>query len=238
MADTIQLGNRELSREAAERVATGLLAKIKGEKDKKSGMYSGGIGSDCFNKNMEIASQDIQEFLVTRTEFPKTMQTVHTGDRFVLTRNNLVVQSCGRALLEVTLLLTWYFAQKIRLPLHLVCTIHDAILYEVPKARYRELCAIMQMAHIYAWGVLRDDLGIHEYGLSGAFFEGFEVGPFLRKAYDAPTVTPFNPQGHSNHTLVEMWESIEDMVNMFKGGGLRRLSQVRSSGEDPWTVKR
>lgn len=226
LTNTIATGNRDLPLIECKNKAKKAIYYIKGIKqynDSKSFKYKDGIGSHCFNKNAEIAGQLIQKFLVTGTTFPKTMQVVNTGDDFVLTRNNLVIQSCGRALLEVVLSLTKYWAGKINLPLHLVCTIHDAILYEVPKSRYRELCAILQMAHIYCWAMLRYELGIPEMGLSGAFFESFEIGNFLRKSYDAETVTPYNKENYPDHILLTQWDTFPDMIKMFRGGDIRSL---------------
>ena len=134
---------------------------------------------------------------------------------FLLTRNNMVVQSCGRSLLEVVIVLTKYWCKQFGIDATLVCTIHDSLLYECKENQYMELCAIMQMAHIYCWGFLREELGIREMGLSGSFFDSFEVGPFLRKAWNQPTTTPFNKENHPNHTLVTAWDTFDQIIKMF-----------------------
>jgi DNA polymerase gamma 1 len=178
--------------------------------------YSGGLGSDCFNVMMGRGDEPVQKFPLTGQIYPQTLQVENTGRDFLLTRHNLQIQGTGKHLLECVLLYTKYWCEMFNVDARFILSIHDAAAFEVKDGDVEKFSGILQMAHLYSWATLRQQLGVCEIGLSGAFITTMEVGDFFMKSDKSGTATPINPRSYRiDRYSIGLKESLEHVSKIF-----------------------
>ena len=219
-SNTIRSGDRSIPIDKADELGRKALSVLKGDMvthDGKNYMYVGGEASKCFNVLMSRGDEQIQTFPVTGSEYPTSMQKRYTGKNFMLTRNNMQIQASGKHLMEVLIVLTQYWCKKFSIDQRYLIGVHDSSIFSVKEEDVYDFCAIVQMAHVFCYALLRQRLGIEEIGLSGAFLTGFEVGDFFMKSDSSGTATPFNPNSYRvDRYTIKLDEVLPNMVKLFR----------------------
>ena len=126
------------------------------------------------------------------------------------------IQGTGKHLMEVVITLTEYWCREFSIDMKYLIGVHDSAIYSVREPQIYDFCAVVQMAHVFAYAMLRQKLGIEEIGLSGAFLTGFEVGDFFMKSSYSGTATPIDPMSYRvDRYDIKLNDVIQNMIDLF-----------------------
>lgn len=112
---------------------------------------------------------------------------------FATTRNNAVIQSTGRVMLNHVMTLIPYLAEQYSIPCRYMLSRHDEIAYMVKKGYELQFAYVMQLAHMYTWALYTKEMGLNTLGLGRAYASSVEVLGYYLKDPKASSITPDMP---------------------------------------------
>jgi len=113
---------------------------------------------------------------------------------FATTRNNAVIQSTGRVMLNHVMTLIPYLAKRYNIPCRYMLSRHDEIAYLVKEGYEQQFAYVMQMAHCYTWAKYIKEMGLNTLPLNRAYASSIEVLKYYLKEPSAKTSTPDMPE--------------------------------------------
>ena len=172
-----------------------ILAK-KGKRKDKGSPYMGGTDSGAFNQMEEIALRTrVPTLPCLGTKITTALRPAYVGDDFVTGRLNWAIQATGAEILSVTLVAMHWLAAEHKIPIWFVLSVHDEVWFMTPERYATQVAGLLQIAHLYVWGLFNEGLGKTDLTLSNAFFSGVAVDDRVRKSVNESTVSPSNPNG-------------------------------------------
>lgn len=150
----------------------------------------GGMASDSYNVMADIASGENPRTPFLGSRIPYSLDT----KEFKTTRENWVIQSTGRDILDALITLIVYGAKCENIDTRLVYTCHDEALFMVKDADTHKLARVVMIAHSVMYACLFEAMGIDTLPVARLYPEAVEIDIVWRKSHDAPCVTPTSPR--------------------------------------------
>ncbi|KAJ2820147.1 DNA-directed DNA polymerase gamma mip1 [Coemansia sp. 'formosensis'] len=155
--------------------------------------WHGGTESYMFNQLEHIATADDPRTPALGCGITEALKKKVTGDRFMTSRVNWVVQSSGVDYLHLLLVSMTYLARRYAIDVRFVISVHDEIRYMVPECDVPRAELALQVANLWVRSLFSYRMGIEDLPQSVAFFSAVDIDTTLRKEVDMECVTPTNP---------------------------------------------
>jgi hypothetical protein len=173
-----------------------LAIKAKKGTTDREGVFSGGTDSGAFNMMDKIAIHSPTPSLPTLgTKITTALRPSVVGRDFLPGRRNWAIQGTGAEILSIFLVAVHWLAKKKGITTLFIISIHDEIWWLFREEDTEMGVKILQLAHLYTWGLFNAQLGMPDLALNNAFFSGIAVDDRVRKGVDESTVSPSNPNG-------------------------------------------
>lgn len=184
----ISRGNISLPDSTALSLAKKFHVNLKGYKQYGGKKLAGGMASDSYN-----AISDISDSQNPRTPFLKRRipMSLNTSD-FKTTRDNWVVQSTGRDLLDAFITLISYGIECEQIDAYLSYTCHDEVIFVCHESQTGKLAKIVFIAHLLTYACFTEALGLDSLMSCRKYPELVDVDTVWRKTTDSPCKTPTN----------------------------------------------
>jgi DNA polymerase gamma 1 len=176
-------------------IATSFINSSRGNQD--YGKYSGGLGSNGFNRLKELTRQPIQKSQILKREIPKPLQERYCGRDFMTTRFNYNIQQTGQELVNICLVTVGILAKKFNIPYNLAFLVHDEIHIECHKDNQYDMAWMMQIGHLFSKVMLYYSFNINTFPQNGMWFESVELDHTLRKSPKDEGITPSKSEATS-----------------------------------------
>ncbi|KAF8609716.1 hypothetical protein BDV93DRAFT_602342 [Ceratobasidium sp. AG-I] len=159
--------------------------------------WHGGTESFLFNKLEEIASSDdprtpALDCGVTSALLKKYLPK-NTGEDYMTSRINWVVQSSGVDYLHMLIVSVDYLIKTYDLKARYLISIHDEVRYLAKEEDKYRLALALQIANLWTRSMFAYKLGFDNLPQSVAFFSAVDVDKYLRKEVYMQCVTPSQP---------------------------------------------
>lgn len=177
-ADALKLAKKFQTNLRGEKTGYGNNAKLKG-----------GMASDSYNVMADIASGENPRTPFLGSRIPYSLDT----QEFKTTRENWVIQSTGRDILDALMTLIVYGAEREGIDTRLVYTCHDEALFMVKEADAHRLARVVMIAHSVMYACLFEAMGLDTLPSARLYPEAVEIDFVWRKSYDATCITPTSP---------------------------------------------
>lgn len=191
-AYTVTMGLRaahlDWSMEYCRSLADKMIKAKKGQK--KFGKWFGGTDSSAHNYMSEWANRDAPRRPMFGTMVPESILGIYDTDRkFFTSRYNNVVQGTGSDIRAALTVLAHYFAHILNINPRLMLWRHDEVWFSIDKSHTEELGVAMNQAHLWAWALLYESLGMYNLPTALAGFSEIHVDLTIRKYVGAPTTS-------------------------------------------------
>ncbi|KAG9123969.1 DNA-directed DNA polymerase gamma mip1 [Ceratobasidium sp. 392] len=230
--------NASMKEDAAYKLAKDLYASTKGKSASARGPFGkkfwhGGSESYLFNKLEAIALSDeprtpALDCGITSALSKKYLPTTTgTGDDYMTSRINWVVQSSGVDYLHLLIVAVDYLIQAYNIEARYLISIHDEVRYLAKEEDKYRLALALQIANLWTRCMFAYKLGFDNLPQGVAFFSAVDVDNYLRKEVYMTCVTPSQP------TSLPPGESltIEQILEKTSGGLLTLDLELNSSVE-------
>ncbi|KAJ2595837.1 DNA-directed DNA polymerase gamma mip1 [Coemansia sp. RSA 1722] len=189
--------NPDMTEADAKEKAEQLYKSTKGQnmRDKRlfgRNFWYGGSESYMFNQLEGIATADDPRTPVLGCGITDALKKNVTGDRFMTSRVNWVVQSSGVDYLHMLLVSMNYLARKYRIDMRFIITVHDEVRYMVADHDVHRAALAMQVSNLWVRSLFSYRMGMEDLPQSVAFFSAIDVDHVLRKEVDMDCITPTN----------------------------------------------
>ncbi|ORX72349.1 hypothetical protein DL89DRAFT_282428 [Linderina pennispora] len=213
--------NPDMTEEVARQKADQLYAATKGTSMRNKTYFGtpfwhGGTESYMFNALESIATSDDPRTPVLGCGITDALRKEVTGDRFMTSRVNWVVQSSGVDYLHLLLVAVSYLARRHSIDMRFMISVHDEIRYLVADRDKARAALALQIANLWVRCLFSYRLGIEDLPQSVAFFSAIDVDHVLRKEVDMECITPTNPTPIPPGTSL----GISEILDMTNGGQL------------------
>ncbi|QRW05261.1 DNA polymerase gamma 1 [Ceratobasidium sp. AG-Ba] len=161
--------------------------------------WHGGTESYLFNKLESIAlSEDPRTPAlgcgITSALLKKYLPTNKgTGEDYMTSRINWVVQSSGVDYLHMLIVAVDYLIQIYKIDARYLISIHDEVRYLAKEEDKYRLALALQIANLWTRCMFAYKLGFDNLPQGVAFFSAVDVDKYLRKEVDMTCVTPSQP---------------------------------------------
>ncbi|CAE6410405.1 unnamed protein product [Rhizoctonia solani] len=186
----------------AKALAQNLYASTKGKSTYSTSMFGrkfwyGGTESYLFNKLEQIATSDSPRTPAldcgVTSALSKKYLPRNSGNDYMTSRINWVVQSSGVDYLHMLIVAVDYLIQTYGINARYLISIHDEVRYLArDKDKYR-LALALQIANLWTRCMFAYKLGFDNLPQGVAFFSAVDVDKYLRKEVDMTCVTPSQP---------------------------------------------
>ncbi|KAJ3314155.1 DNA-directed DNA polymerase gamma mip1 [Boothiomyces sp. JEL0838] len=160
--------NPTLTKEEATKKAEKLFAETKGKKlrDRNQNFFwHGGSESIMFNAMERIAKNEDSRTPVLNCQIPNTLSSGMTGNSYLTSRVNWVVQSSGVDYLHLLLVSMDYLMKRLKIQGRFLLSIHDEIRYLV-KEEDKYLAALaLQISNLWTRAMFSSRLGFDDLPL-------------------------------------------------------------------------
>ncbi|KAJ3277046.1 DNA-directed DNA polymerase gamma mip1 [Terramyces sp. JEL0728] len=219
--------NPKLSQSEAIRQAEKLFAETKGKRMKDEYeafstkiFWHGGSESIMFNSMEKIATAEDARTPVLNCQIPNTLSSEKTGNSYMTSRVNWVVQSSGVDYLHLLLVSMSYLMKRLNIRGRYLLSIHDEIRYLI-KEEDKYLAALaLQISNLWTRAMFSSRLGFDDLPLNIAFFSAIDIDHCLRKEVYMDSVTPSNPHP------IEPGESLDIYQLLDKVFGIECVSDI------------
>ncbi|KAG8689868.1 DNA-directed DNA polymerase gamma mip1 [Ceratobasidium sp. 423] len=194
--------NASMKEDTAKTLAKNLYASTKGKSTYSTAMFGrkfwyGGTESYLFNKLEQIATSDDPRTPAlgcgVTSALSKKYLSKNSGEDYMTSRINWVVQSSGVDYLHMLIVAVDYLIQTYDIEARYLISIHDEIRYLAKeKDRYR-LALALQIANLWTRCMFAYKLGFDNLPQGVAFFSAVDVDKYLRKEVDMTCITPSQP---------------------------------------------
>jgi DNA polymerase gamma 1 len=178
-------GNPSLSREQAQLLAKKFHTSLKGEKT-SYGSYRGGMASESYNAIQRIVNSADPRTPFLGARIPLSLST----QEFQTTRDNWLIQSTGRDMLDAIITLISYGSKEEGLTARLAYTCHDEFLFVCPDTESIELAEIVMHAHLVVYACVCASLELDSVPCARKYPEAVEVDRVWRKSIQETCTTP------------------------------------------------
>ncbi|KAG8735072.1 DNA-directed DNA polymerase gamma mip1 [Ceratobasidium sp. 414] len=196
--------NASLKQRDAKALAKGLYASTKGKSAPPVNPFGrkfwhGGTESYLFNKLEDIALSNEPRTpalgcgitaALSKKYLPKTLGT---GEDYMTSRINWVVQSSGVDYLHMLIVAVDYLVETYNIDARYLISIHDEVRYLAKEQDKYRLALALQIANLWTRCMFAYKLGFDNLPQGVAFFSAVDVDRYLRKEVDMNCVTPSQP---------------------------------------------
>ncbi|CAE6428519.1 unnamed protein product [Rhizoctonia solani] len=188
--------------DTAKALAQNLYASTKGKSTYSTSMFGrkfwyGGTESYLFNKLEQIATSDNPRTPAldcgVTSALSKKYLPKNSGQDYMTSRINWVVQSSGVDYLHMLIVATDYLIQTYDIEARYLISIHDEVRYLAKEKDKYRLALALQIANLWTRCMFAYKLGFDNLPQGVAFFSAVDVDKYLRKEVDMPCVTPSQP---------------------------------------------
>lgn len=203
--------NSTLSLEQSMEIAKDTLTAIRGKVQYFYGTkeYSGGSNSDSYTAIDNICNQDYPRTPLLHREMSDPLCPAVVGSDYYTTRANWVIQGSARDMLDILTTAYSFMCRHFSIDSKIIWSRHDEVIALVPDSQYQLAAEILQVAHVYSWAALHEQLGLFDMPNLGLLFEGVEVDTTVRKNPSDPCVTPSSPQSVTPGFTLELFNGID-----------------------------
>ncbi|CAE7223451.1 unnamed protein product [Rhizoctonia solani] len=230
--------NASMQKDVAMTLAKNLYASTKGKSTYATNMFRrkfwyGGTESYLFNKLEQIATSDNPRTpalgcgvtsALSKKHLPK-----HSGEDYMTSRINWVVQSSGVDYLHMLIVAVDYLIQTYDIKARYLISIHDEVRYLAEEKDKYRLALALQIANLWTRCMFSYKLGFDNLPQGVAFFSAVDVDKYLRKEVDMTCITPSQliplPPGESL--------DIHQILEKTSGGSLYADDTLMSAGFKP-----
>lgn len=194
--------NASLKPAIAKTLAQSLYTSTKGINTYSTNYFNkkfwyGGTESFLFNKLEEIALSDDPRTPalgcgVTSALLKKYLPK-HTGEDYMTSRINWVVQSSGVDYLHMLIVAVDYLIKAYDIKARYLISIHDEVRYLAEESDKYRLALALQVANLWTRSLFAYKLGFDNLPQGVAFFSAVDVDKYLRKEVYMTCVTPSQP---------------------------------------------
>jgi len=177
-------GSPNISPSEANRLAKNFHTSLKGEKF--NGLFRGGLASSSYNTVSRIADSKEPRTPMLKSRIPLSLDTAE----FKPTRDNWVIQSTGRDLLDTLVTLITYGIHCEGIDAKLSYTCHDECIYICAEADTRKLAEVIMHCHLLTYACLVEALGLDTVPCCRMYPEAIEVDTIWRKTVNTSCKTP------------------------------------------------
>ena len=198
--------NSKLSSEESLQVAKETLVGIRGNTTYEYGIkhYSGGTNSESYTMIDNVANRDRPRTPVLHREMSDPVCPEIVGSDYYTSRANWVIQASARDMLDILLTSFHFMCHHFKVNARVIWTRHDEVIVLVPDSEVKAAAELLQMAHVYSWAAVYEELGLPDMPNRGLLFDGVEVDTVVRKSPTANCTSPSNPvQPPDGYTLTD-----------------------------------
>jgi len=198
--------NSKLSSEESMEVAKETLKGIRGNTTYQYGIkhYNGGTNSESYTMIDNVANRDRPRTPVLHREMSDPVCPEIVGTDYYTSRANWVIQASARDMLDILLTSFDFMCKHFKVNARVIWTRHDEVIVLVPDNEVKVAAEILQMAHVYSWAAVYEELGLEDMPNRGMLFDGIEVDTVVRKSPTANCTSPSNKvQPPDGYTLTE-----------------------------------
>ncbi|KAJ2721930.1 DNA-directed DNA polymerase gamma mip1 [Coemansia sp. Benny D115] len=224
--------NPDMTEAEAKEKAEKLYASTKGNNMRNRSLFGrpfwhGGSESYMFNQLESIATADDPRTPTLGCGITEALKKKVTGDRFMTSRVNWVVQSSGVDYLHMLLVSMNYLARTYRIDMRFIISVHDEVRYMVAERDVHRAALAMQVSNLWVRSLFSYRLGMEDLPQSVAFFSAVDVDHVLRKEVDMDCLTP------TNTTPIPVGQSyvISETLKLTRGGKLESQEKLRPDSE-------
>jgi DNA polymerase gamma 1 len=171
------------------------LAKKKGIKG-KDGFFKGGTDSGAYNYMVQVGlKSSVPTLPCLGSKISTSLRPSAVGRDFSTSRTNWCIQAGGAEMLSLFLTSVKYVSRYYKIPFHFIISVHDEVVFMVPKNLSELATGVMQVAHLMSWARYHASMGINNVPLARAYFSGVSIDERMRKSPKDSTVSPSNPNG-------------------------------------------
>jgi DNA polymerase gamma 1 len=153
------------------------------------GQYAGGLASQAFNQLGARTQARPQKTVI----LGKMLSQSFDGRDFATTRLNWEVQAPGADFRDLLLVLSRWLYKQLGVEGRVLLTIHDEIRTMVREGQEVRAAWALQTAHLLAWAVTLEALGMDRIPLALAYASEIDVDTVLRKSPRDGCTTPTQP---------------------------------------------
>ncbi|KAF8707391.1 DNA polymerase A domain, partial [Rhizoctonia solani] len=191
-----------MKQDTAKALAQNLYASTKGKSTYSTSMFGrkfwyGGTESYLFNKLEQIATSDNPRTPAlgcgVTSALSKKYLPKNSGEDYMTSRINWVVQSSGVDYLHMLIVAIDYLIQTYGIKARYLISIHDEVRYLAEEGDKYRLALALQIANLWTRSMFAYKLGFDNLPQGVAFFSAVDVDKYLRKEVDMTCVTPSQP---------------------------------------------
>lgn len=193
--------NASMQPDTAKTLAKNLYASTKGKSSFTNQMFNrkfwfGGTESYLFNKLEQIATSDTPQTPALGCGVTSALTKKHlpnSGDDYMTSRINWVVQSSGVDYLHMLIVAVDYLIETYQIDARYLISIHDEVRYLAKEKDKHRLALALQIANLWTRCMFAYKLGFDNLPQGVAFFSAVDIDRYLRKEVDMTCVTPSQP---------------------------------------------
>ncbi|CUA77609.1 DNA polymerase gamma 1 [Rhizoctonia solani] len=191
--------NASMKQDTAMALAKSLYASTKGKSTYSTSIFGrkfwyGGTESYLFNKLEQIATSDNPRTPAlgcgVTSALSKKYLSKQSGEDYMTSRINWVVQSSGVDYLHMLIVAVDYLIQAYDIKARYLISIHDEVRYLAKEEDKYRLALALQIANLWTRSLFAYKLGFDNLPQGVAFFSAVDVDRYLRKEVDMTCVTP------------------------------------------------
>lgn len=201
--------NPAMPREEAQKRAKELYAKTKGQNTHSKALFGrkfwyGGTESFVFNKLEAVALSESPRTpaldcgvtaALTKKFLPKAQfQNGQSGEDFMPSRINWVVQSSGVDYLHLLIASMSHLCKHYDIAARFMISVHDEVRYLAKEEDAHRAALALQIANLWTRAMFAYKLQMENLPEGVAWFAAVDVDKVLRKEVDDPCVTPSHPE--------------------------------------------
>ncbi|CAE6532385.1 unnamed protein product [Rhizoctonia solani] len=227
-----------MKQDTAMALAKNLYASTKGKSTYSTTMFRrkfwyGGTESYLFNKLEQIATSDDPRTPAlgcgVTSALSKKYLPKHSGEDYMTSRINWVVQSSGVDYLHMLIVAVDYLIKTYNIDARYLISIHDEVRYLAKEKDKYRLALALQIANLWTRCMFAYKLGFDNLPQGVAFFSAVDVDKYLRKEVDMTCVTPSQPIPLPPGESLD----IDQILDKTSGGSLCADGASLSTGSKP-----
>lgn len=116
----------------------------------------------------------------------------YCGGDFLTSRANATIQGTGVDILHSFLTALKWLLNHYQVEARFMMSYHDEVWALARDGHEQKAAACFQIAHLWAWSLLAERLGLNELPINGLWFSGVNIDTVWRKEVDQSIITPSN----------------------------------------------
>ena len=161
-------------------------------------IWVGGTDSECYNFMEIVANSQHPTSPILGSRITEALVPSRVQGQYLTSRINWVIQTSGTDILHLFLVaVTWLF-RHYRVNASVIQSLHDEVVSISRRGHEAIAVRCYNIAHLLAWSVASERIGIFNLPESYAWFSGVAVDCCWRKSPSASQVTPSNAEDPPN----------------------------------------